>query len=226
MSAFLINRERKSKALTDDELDTVFKALFTGRIKETESPQWFNKRTAIGRRNHGLLLVMLATGCRSVSLTRLLVGDVAVSDEGVGFQIQNKKKPLAKNAHISTVWVSGNFVEPLKKFLDRRPGGRKPSDPLFCAFDSHGQPIKDKPITQPAIQPVVRRFSNSLGFKDHRGDRLTSHRFRHTLATKMGSSGANVVELCQQFGWTSAKMADVYLDFSGRSNAWALINKD
>ncbi len=218
MGPFEIDRERTTKAFNDDEMERIFWALRNG-VKDP----WFDRRTSIGKRNFGVIVTLLSTGCRSVSITRLLVGDVASRGGRVGLQLQNKKKPGAKRSHITTIWLSDEFADWIASMMRGRPGGNKAKDFVFCAINSNGKPMPSKPITGGAIQHIIRRFSNALGFPDEKGKRITSHRFRHSLATRMGEAGASLSDLCRQFGWSSFRMAEVYVSTEGEMDGWGMI---
>ena len=218
MGPFQIDRERTTKAFNDDEMERIFRGLRSG-----VRCRWFDRRTSLGKRNHGVIVTLLATGCRSVSLTRLLVGDVALQDGKVGLQLQNKKKPGATRSHITTLWLTGESAEWMAAVMRGRPGGNKPTDYVFCALTTRGKPIPEKPISSSAIQHIVGEFSRALGFPDEKGKRVTSHRFRHSLASRMGDAGAGLSDLCKQFGWSSYKMAEVYVSTEGTGSGWDLI---
>ena len=104
-------RLRKQKRLSPEDSKKLERAL------KKPPGEMFNRQTARGRRNHGLLLINYLTGCRGISLVRMKVKDLEVFQDKAG-----------KFSHVK-IWL----------LMKRKP--RKPKV-KWCP-ESKAVPVKD-----------------------------------------------------------------------------------
>ena len=149
------------------------------------------RRTATGRRDYAILLLLARLGLRRGEVASLKLddinwraGDLAVV--GKGSRVERLPLPTAPGEAI-VAWLAD---------------GRPPCD-TRCVFTTVNPP--GRPLSPGAIGHVVGSACRSAGIA-----RIGAHRLRHTLATDMLRAGASLPEVGQVLRHRSARSTAIY----------------
>ena len=118
--------------------------------------------------------------------------------------IPQESKPV--DPHEVELVFRGPEGQELAKFVERRPGGREPDDPLFCRLNTAGDPVPGG-ITRNGVFYTFRKFAEAAGIPG-----LTPHAIRHTMASELAEAGVSIRGIQKVMGWISPAMAQVYID--------------
>ena len=166
-----------------------------------------DRRTALGRRDYALLLFLYNSGARASEAAELRIADVdwyAKSVRIIGKGNKRRTCPL---------WP--NTVDQLRLLAAQR----EPEQRLF--LNRNGQPI-----TRYGIHTLVERYTSracqqspSLGTK-----RVSPHVIRHTAATHLLRSGADINTVRAWLGHVSLTTTNIYAetDLETKSRALAM----
>ena len=166
-----------------------------------------DRRTALGRRDYALLLFLYNSGARASEAAELRIADVdwyAKSVRIIGKGNKRRTCPL---------WP--NTVDQLRLLAAQR----EPEQRLF--LNRNGQPI-----TRYGIHTLVERYASrarlqspSLGTK-----RVSPHVIRHTAATHLLRSGADINTVRAWLGHVSLTTTNIYAetDLETKSRALAM----
>ena len=149
------------------------------------------RRTATGRRDYAILVLLARLGLRRGEVASLKLddinwraGDLAVV--GKGSRVERLPLPTAPGEAI-VAWLAD---------------GRPPCD-TRCVFTTVNPP--GRPLSPGAIGHVVGSACRSAGIA-----RIGAHRLRHTLATDMLRAGASLPEVGQVLRHRSARSTAIY----------------
>jgi integrase/recombinase XerD len=170
-----------------------------------------DQATAIGRRDHALLLTAVQSGLRVSELTALRCGDVTF---GAGANLYTMGKgrkerhtPLtATTARLLRAWLHERRVDAHDPVFATRTGKCLSTDAVEDLVDKH----------------VVGATSScpSLGTK-----RVTPHTLRHTCAMNLLGAGVDLATIALFLGHSSTRATEIYLhaDLSLKERALALV---
>ena len=165
-----------------------------------------DRRTAQGRRDYALLLFLYNSGARADEASQLLVGDLDLDAASVNMLGKGRKR------RICPLWAA--TVCELRALVE----GRSSQERVFlnrCA----------QPMTRFGVYAMVERTAlraqaamPSLGTK-----RVSPHTIRHTSATHLLRSGADINTVRAWLGHASLDTTNVYaeVDLEGKARALA-----
>jgi integrase/recombinase XerD len=165
-----------------------------------------NTRTVLGFRDRAMLEVWWSTGIRMNEMLTLDVDDMRFEEglllirEGKG----NKQRMIPIGASART-WVC-NYVEQVRPLLTREAFVKRRWRPaaisrrLFLSKDGNG-------LEQSSVRHWLRAYQRKARIKK----RITGHVFRHTLATEMLRSGADLRHIQEMLGHEDLATTQRYL---------------
>lgn len=145
--------------------------------------------TFIGKRDLAILEMLFSTGMRVSELVSLKVSDIKGEDE---------IPILGKGGKRRVVFLSPNSKEALGVYLTSHPGK---SEALFV---SKFQP--EKPLTVRSVQRIVQKYAQLAGLSE----KVTPHTLRHTFATDLLKSGADLRAVQALLGHSSVTTTQRY----------------
>lgn len=154
--------------------------------------------TRLGRRDRGVLQVVLQTGLRASELTGLGVEDLHL---GTGAHLCCHGKGR-KDRHTPLTTVT---VAILREWLAER-GGRAASDPLFPGPSG-------RRLTRDALRRLVdRHVANAeRACPSLANKRVTPHVLRHTCAMRLLEAGVDISVIALWLGHESPRTTQIYL---------------
>lgn len=168
-----------------------------------------DRATALGRRDHALLLVAAQTGLRLSELTGLTCGDVHL---GAGAHV----RCVGKGRKERVTPLTRPTVAVLRVWLAERDG--RPGDPLFAGR-------ADGRLSPDAVQRLVGKYVAAAERRcpSLRGRRITPHVLRHTSAMALLRGGVDTAVIALWLGHESSRTTQIYLhaDLSLKERALA-----
>jgi site-specific recombinase XerD len=194
---------RQVEFLEVDELDRLLKA---------------PDRTAAGMialRDKAILELLFSTGLRVSELSNLKIENVNLKRDEFTIRGKGGKTRL--------VFLSSTAKDAIKSYFEKR---RDTSPFIFVSHDraKHGRE-ETGPLTPRSIQRMVERYATAVGITKH----ITPHTLRHTFATDLLLSGADIRSVQSMLGHSSItttqiythitnnQMKDVYEKFHGKN---------
>lgn len=146
------------------------------------------------RRDLAMVYVFLFCGLRRTEFLSLKGSDIDPYQKLLTVNAETSKSKKTRRLHIHpTLWLH------LSQYLkERKEMGRK------CEYLWLGNG-GDERFTSHGLKHWVRRLVRLSGIKFH------VHRFRHTFATNLGSSGASVLKIHKLMGHSQISMTMAYL---------------
>lgn len=145
--------------------------------------------TFIGKRDLAILEILFSTGMRVSELVSLKVSDIKGGDE---------IPILGKGGKRRVVFLSDNSKKALEVYLASHPSK---SEALFV---SKFQP--EKPLTARSVQRIVQKYAQLAGLSE----KVTPHTLRHTFATDLLKSGADLRAVQALLGHSSVTTTQRY----------------
>lgn len=150
--------------------------------------------TILGLRDRALMATLYATGIRASECAGLRQGHVDLTD----YTIQVR----GKGGHERVIPLNKELVVVLRQYIEAR-GPALPTAPFFRSRFG-------RPLTRHAIYDRVRLH----GLRSHLGKPLSPHRLRHTFATHLVRTGANLVTIRDLLGHRLITSTQIYLHVS------------
>jgi integrase/recombinase XerD len=156
-------------------------------------------RTGIGVRDRAILEVFYSAGIRLEEMTRLRIGDVDCNN---GFLRVNHGK-CAKDrvvplGHSACVALRAYIEEVRSKWIPLP----KPQDALWLSSSQPHGPLKSQ-----AIEVMVKHYGRLARLSK----RVTPHAWRHTCASHLVASGANIAYVQRLLGHSSLRTTQIYV---------------
>jgi len=180
--------DRQITFLTEDELEELL-----------SKP---NTKTIQGLRDKAILELLFSTGLRVSELCNLKKTDVNLEKQE--FSIKGK------GSKVRVVFLDENAKSSLKKYLDSR---KDKSNYLFISYGHTNNPQDeisvhglDDSITPRSVQRMIKKYSLLAGItKD-----VTPHVLRHSFATDLLMSGADLRAVQALLGHSSVTTTQIY----------------
>lgn len=156
-----------------------------------------DRSTALGQRDHLLLLVAVQGGLRVSELTALTWGEVSVG-RGAHLRVHGKGRrerttPLvAATASTLESWRRQRRAEPDNPVFSTRQGTRLSTDAVKDVVDKYVAVVAER-------CPTIR------------DKRVTPHTLRHTCAMNLLWAGTDLATIALWLGHSSTKSTDIYL---------------
>jgi integrase/recombinase XerD len=157
-----------------------------------------NTQTQRGIRDKAILEVFYSTGIRREEMTRLTLHDV---DPKNGFLRVNKGKGARDRVVPMGDKASDYVAEYLKEV--RLPWSKQIRDERALWLSSSAP---HQPIGHQMVALLVREYAQAAGIQK----RITPHVWRHTCATHLIASGANIVYAQRLLGHRSLRTTQIY----------------
>ena len=156
----------------------------------------------VALRDRAILELLFSTGLRVSELSTLKIEQVNLEQEE--FSVRGKgDKPRV-------VFVSERARKALKSYLDKR---RDLSSFLFVSHDRAKKGREESgPLTPRSIERLVARYALEAGITK----RITPHTMRHTFATDLLRSGADIRSVQSLLGHASITTTQVYTHVTDR----------
>lgn len=153
-----------------------------------------------GLRDKAMLEMLYATGMRVTELVSLDVSNVDMDASEICCQGKNgrtRNLPLSDTARTS-----------LEEYLEiaRSQLARSSEAPTPALFLNH----RGKRLTRQGFWLILKSYAGELGLHD-----LTPHTLRHSFATHMLNSGADLREVQERLGHASLATTQIYTHLSG-----------
>jgi site-specific recombinase XerD len=170
-----------------------------------------DQRTALGRRDHAVLLFLYNTGARADEVAQALIGDLdlgGASSRDASFVILRGKGNKTRRCPL---WR--RTVDELRPLTDRRAA----SQHVF--LNRRGQPL-----TRFGIHAMVERYAAHVATKlpSVAKKRVSPHMIRHTTATHLLRAGVDINTIRAWLGHVSISTTNVYAEVDLRMKAKAL----
>ena len=174
-------------------------------IRLLEAP---DASTLMGLRDFALLYTYIRTACRSSAIRNAKVGDLERTDDEwyvVVTEKGNKRRrvPMMEAGAVVLVWIdvagiSGN-----------------PESPLFPALSPDQRSVTPRPLSQPAVLNIVKKYGRETGLAVDRLDRrgICTHSLRKTAAMNALEHGANVAHVQQWLGHADIRTTQNYITY-------------
>lgn len=170
------------------KVDTIHKRdyLTAAAIKEILSA--IDTRTAKGKRDYSLLMIMATGGLRDIEVSRANIEDIQTSGGNLVMYLQGK----GRDEKAEFVKIRPEAARAIKAYLATRWDGSEPAAPLFVSMSNHN---KGQRMTTRSISAAVKARLRAAGYDN---PRLTAHSLRHSAVTLALASGIPLDEV-QQF---------------------------
>ncbi|MBM2820538.1 MAG: xerD [Candidatus Berkelbacteria bacterium] len=177
--------ERQISFLDDEELDSILK-----------QP---NLRSLQGKRDKAILDLFFSTGLRVSELCDLKKDDINL--EKSEFSVSGK------GGKVRVVFLDHEARESIKGYLNIR------NDKIPYLFISYGHSLHPSPsslhpspITPRSVQRMIRKYAKMAGITKH----VSPHTMRHSFATDLLMSGADIRSVQQLLGHSSITTTQIY----------------
>lgn len=179
--------ERIVEILSDNELE---KLLF--------APQGDDPRAV---RDRAILELLFSTGLRVSELCKLRVDDIDLSTDE--FPV------VGKGGRARVVFLSTTAKKALSSWLEARHRAGIISDFMFMriAMGKVKEEKEDAPLTSRSIERIVRFYATKAGIS---GKRVSPHTLRHSFATDLLRSGADIRSVQALLGHKNISTTQVY----------------
>ncbi len=151
-------------------------------------------KTPLGQRNRLILELLYATGIRVGELVAIKISDIDFENRSI--IITGKGSKMRKVIfgeycdHFMNIYLSDGYVKILKN---------KKCD--YLILNNRGEPI-----TERAIRYIINDVINKTSLKKH----ISPHTLRHTFATHMLESGADLLIVQELLGHESLSTTQIY----------------
>lgn len=174
------------ESLTTEQVGEVLESIDTSSI--------------LGKRNYAMIMLMVATGLRTISIIEADFGDLRPMDKEAQLKYRNK----GRDSKDETALIVAHVRKPLMAYLKARRNVRA-SDSLFV---SHGDNCAGGRLTTKTVRLVVKDLLRKNGIDD---PRISAHSLRHTFATAALKNGAHLLNVSKALGHASVVTTQIYL---------------
>jgi integrase/recombinase XerD len=169
-----------------------------------------DRRTALGARDHALLLYLYNSGSRADEAARLTIGNLRLDGSPAVRILGKGNKP-----RMCPLWPETS------KALKCLVGNRDPNSPVFVNR-------RNEPITRFGIHRLVRHYAAlaSKSVPSLIGKRVSPHTIRHTTAVHLLRAGVDINTIRAWLGHVSLDTTHVYAEVDVEMKAKALARVD
>lgn len=182
--------EHKKDYLTADQI---------GRVLST-----IDRTELQGKRDYALILLMVTTGLREISVTRANIGDIGIAGGSAVLYYQGKGR-TEKADYVKLDTAVERAIRELLQEMAYLHYNCDASDPLFTTVSNHSG--SDGRMTTRSISRIIKNRLIAAGFNS---ERLTGHSLRHTAATLNLLNGGSLEETQQLLGHKDINTTMIY----------------
>lgn len=161
----------------------------------------FEKNELLRLRGLAILELLFSTGLRVAELASLKHTQVNLKKEE--FTVRGKGDKLR------IVFLSPTARDALKKYLEKRTDN---SEALFTRHNREIDITDAAPLTCRSIQRLIKKYAILAGISTH----VTPHTLRHTMATDLLASGADLRSVQEILGHASVTTTQIYTHITNR----------
>ena len=159
-----------------------------------------DRSTIEGKRNASMLTLMIATGLRTVELTRANIADIHQESGTPILSIQGK----GRDTKDEIVLLTTGTLQTIQDYLKER-GVVADNEPLFI---SHSNKNDGARLSTRTISRVAKEGLRAIGLNN---SRYTAHSLRHSAATLAYLGGADLQSMKQMMRHSSCDTTQIYI---------------
>lgn len=161
--------------------------------------------SVIGKRDKAIILLMLVGGLRITEIHNMDIQDIEIKNNEYIINIMGKGHTEKDNY----IKVIKPIYDVLKEYLDTRPNKRG-IDPLFTSTSNRAL---NKRITKETLSQIIKNRFRYSGFNSKK---LTAHSIRHTTATLLLKSGADIYKTQHHLRHQDPKTTEIYINMNNK----------
>ena len=187
----VISDNTKKDAFTEQEIKKIIDDIDTSSV--------------IGKRDKAIILLMLVGGLRITEIHNMDIQDIEVKNNEYIINIMGKGHTEKDNY----IKVIKPIYDVLKEYLDTRDNKRG-IDPLFTSTSNRAL---NKRITKETLSQIIKNRFRQSGFDSNK---LTAHSIRHTTATLLLKSGADIYKTQHHLRHQDPKTTEIYININNK----------
>ena len=187
----VISDNTKKDAFTESEIKKIIDDIDTSSV--------------IGKRDKAIILLMLVGGLRITEIHNMDIQDIEVKNNEYIINIMGKGRTEKDNY----IKVIKPIYDVLKEYLDTRDNKRG-IDPLFTSTSNRAL---NKRITKETLSQIIKSRFRQSGFDSNK---LTAHSIRHTTATLLLKSGADIYKTQHHLRHQDPKTTEIYININNK----------
>lgn len=187
----VISDNTKKDAFTEQEIKKIIDDIDTSSV--------------IGKRDKAIILLMLVGGLRITEIHNMDIQDIEVKNNEYIINIMGKGHTEKDNY----IKVIKPIYDVLKEYLDTRDNKRG-IDPLFTSTSNRAL---NKRITKETLSQIIKSRFRQSGFDSNK---LTAHSIRHTTATLLLKSGADIYKTQHHLRHQDPKTTEIYININNK----------
>ena len=187
----VISDNTKKDAFTESEIKKIIDDIDTSSV--------------IGKRDKAIILLMLVGGLRITEIHNMDIQDIEVKNNEYIINIMGKGHTEKDNY----IKVIKPIYDVLKEYLDTRENKRG-IDPLFTSTSNRAL---NKRITKETLSQIIKDRFRQSGFDSNK---LTAHSIRHTTATLLLKSGADIYKTQHHLRHQDPKTTEIYININNK----------
>lgn len=181
----------KKDAFTESEIKKIIDDIDTSSV--------------IGKRDKAIILLMLVGGLRVSEVHNMDIQDIEVKNNEYIVNIMGKGHTEKDNY----IKIIKPIYDVLKEYLDTRPN-KKGIDPLFTSTSNRAL---NKRITKETLSQIIKNRFRDSGYDSNK---LTAHSIRHTTATLLLKSGADIYKTQHHLRHQDPKTTEIYINLNNK----------
>jgi integrase/recombinase XerD len=159
-----------------------------------------DRRTLQGKRDYGILILLLTTGLRKAEICNLKIGDLKT------YRNQAVIDVIGKGKRFRRIPLKNSTLLSLQEYLKAMKSGTDPGHPMFHTLAKHG-PNERRCLTLKAVDCLVKSAAQKALIKK----RIHPHVIRHTFATTLLGKGADLKTVQALMGHSHIRTTELYL---------------
>lgn len=187
----VISDNTKKDAFTEQEIKKIIDDIDTSSV--------------IGKRDKAIILLMLVGGLRITEIHNMDIQDIEVKNNEYIINIMGKGHTEKDNY----IKIIKPIYDVLKEYLDTRDNKRG-IDPLFTSTSNRAL---NKRITKETLSQIIKSRFRQSGFDSNK---LTAHSIRHTTATLLLKSGADIYKTQHHLRHQDPKTTEIYININNK----------
>ena len=181
----------KKDAFTEQEIKKIINDIDTSSV--------------VGKRDKAIILLMLVGGLRISEVHNMDIQDIEIKNNEYIINIMGKGHTEKDNY----IKIIKPIYDVLKEYLDTRENKRG-IDPLFTSTSNRAL---NKRITKETLSQIIKKRFRDSGYDSNK---LTAHSIRHTTATLLLKSGADIYKTQHHLRHQDPKTTEIYINLNNK----------